>query len=73
MALQAKSEFNNINFNKSIIVGDSLSDMIFGQSLGMTCVFISNKNSNINFSHYRFNSLNDFATNLFGDASFNYL
>lgn len=39
MALQAKENFKNIDFSKSIIIGDSFSDMEFGRSLGMKTVF----------------------------------
>jgi histidinol phosphatase-like enzyme len=41
MALQAEKDFPEINFSKSIMVGDSLSDMEFGKSAGMKTVFIS--------------------------------
>ncbi len=43
MALQAQSDFPEIDFKKSIIVGDSISDMEFGKRLGMKTVFISTK------------------------------
>ena len=42
MGLQAKKEFRDISFRKSIMVGDSLSDMLFGKRLGMKTVFIGN-------------------------------
>jgi histidinol-phosphate phosphatase family protein len=41
MALQAKAAFNEINFEKSIMVGDSLSDMEFGNKLNMITVFVA--------------------------------
>jgi histidinol-phosphate phosphatase family protein len=41
MALQARKLFPEIRFKKSIMVGDSLSDMIFGKKLGMKTVFLS--------------------------------
>ena len=41
MGLQAKRDFPAIDFSKSIMVGDSMSDMQFGKNLGMTTVFIS--------------------------------
>ena len=40
MPLQAKKDFPDIDFNKSIMVGDTRNDMIMGQKLGMTTVFI---------------------------------
>ncbi len=39
MARQAKLDFPHIDFKKSIMVGDSLSDLHFGRKLGMmTCI-----------------------------------
>jgi len=35
MALQAKADFPDINFSKSVMVGDSESDMDFGRNCGM--------------------------------------
>ena len=43
MALQAQSDYPFVDFKKSIMVGDSISDMEFGLGLGMTCVFITSK------------------------------
>lgn len=40
MALSAKAEFPEIDFEKSIMVGDSGSDIEFGRKLGMKTVFI---------------------------------
>ena len=37
MALQAKLEHPEIEFSKSVMIGDSLSDMQFGNSLNMLC------------------------------------
>jgi len=41
MGLKAKKDFREINFKKSLMIGDSISDMIFGKKLGMKTVFIS--------------------------------
>jgi histidinol-phosphate phosphatase family protein len=41
MALKAKSEFPEIDFSKSVMVGDSDSDIEFGKRLGMKTVKIS--------------------------------
>jgi histidinol-phosphate phosphatase family protein len=41
MGLSAQKDFPNIDFSKSIMVGDSVSDMEFGEGLGMTNIFIS--------------------------------
>jgi len=62
MALQAKKDFTEIDFNKSIIVGDSLTDMEFGKELGMKTVFI---NSGLNGEFDKcFPSLKDFSKSL---------
>ena len=66
MALEAKRDFPEIDFSKSFIVGDSLSDMEFGKKLEMKRVYISRNDNilmnplNIDFD-YKFSSLNDFA------------
>lgn len=39
----AKADFPHIDFPKSVIVGNSNSDMEFGRSLGMTTVYIDEK------------------------------
>jgi len=43
MALQAQADFPEIDFQKSIIVGDSVTDMEFGLKLKMKTVFIQTK------------------------------
>lgn len=66
MALKARQDFPEINFSKSFMVGDSLSDMEFGTKLEMKRVYISRNSNvlmnsiNIDFD-YTFSSLNDFA------------
>lgn len=48
MALLAQQDFPEIVFSKSIMVGDSFSDMQFGKSLGMTTFLIaSNEKENM--------------------------
>ena len=42
MALKAKMDFPSIDFKKSIMVGDSETDMIFGKNVGMKCFLINN-------------------------------
>ncbi|MEO5673006.1 MAG: HAD hydrolase-like protein, partial [Chitinophagales bacterium] len=51
---QAKKEFPKIDFSKSMMVGDSMSDMEFGKKAGMKTVMISHgkaveKNNMIDF------------------------
>lgn len=53
MALQAKKDFPDIEFEKSIMIGDSLLDMEFGNRLGMKTIFFDKKNQSdslINFA-----------------------
>lgn len=64
MALQAKKDFPEIDFSKSIIVGDSLSDMEFGTNAGMRTVFISAEKKKDERIHMQFDSLIDFTNNL---------
>jgi len=65
MALAAKKTHPEINFKKSVMVGDSLTDMQFGKRLKMTTVYISNDKKLMVKNHrlidYRFLSLNEFA------------
>jgi histidinol-phosphate phosphatase family protein len=44
MALQAKKDFPEIDFQRSIMAGDSLSDMLFGQNIGALNIFINSEN-----------------------------
>ncbi|MBL0047732.1 MAG: HAD family hydrolase [Bacteroidetes bacterium] len=64
MALQAKRDFPEIDFTKSLMVGDSISDMEFGKKLGMKTVFISaakTKNSQSNIIDWELKSLAELA------------
>ena len=54
MALQAKKDFPDINFKSSIMVGDSMSDIKFGEKVGMKSFLIGKD----------FKDLYDFAINL---------
>jgi histidinol-phosphate phosphatase family protein len=64
MALQAQKDFPTIDFNKSIIVGDSLSDMEFGRNAGMKTVYISNEPKEDKRIDFNFKSLIYFAHTL---------
>ncbi len=62
MAILAKNDFPEINFSKSIIVGDSKSDIEFGKKLGFKTVYISSKKQDCNFkSDFKFKSLYEFS------------
>ncbi len=60
MALEAKNDFPSIDFSKSIIVGDSLSDMEFGRNVGMKTAFISEDKINDARIDFQFSSLAEF-------------
>jgi D-glycero-D-manno-heptose 1,7-bisphosphate phosphatase len=47
MALKARKEFPGINFKQSVMIGDSISDMIFGKRLKMKTVLLSQDSSMI--------------------------
>jgi D-glycero-D-manno-heptose 1,7-bisphosphate phosphatase len=40
MALQAKMDFKEIEFTRSVMVGNTISDMQFGRSCGMRTIFV---------------------------------
>lgn len=44
MALQAQKDFPEINFSKSVMIGDSPSDMAFGKNAGMKTIFVGKEN-----------------------------
>ncbi|MFP5041992.1 D-glycero-alpha-D-manno-heptose-1,7-bisphosphate 7-phosphatase [Parasediminibacterium sp. JCM 36343] len=68
MALQAKNDFPHINFSKSIMVGNKLSDMGFGRNAGAYTVFLATTNPETLFPHpdidARFANLPAFAAAL---------
>lgn len=43
MGLQAQEDFPHIDFKRSVMVGNSMSDMEFGKKLGMHTVFLTTK------------------------------
>lgn len=47
MALKAKADFPEIDFTKSIMVGNNLSDMDFGRNAGMHTVFMLTTQPNL--------------------------
>jgi D-glycero-D-manno-heptose 1,7-bisphosphate phosphatase len=65
MALRARKEFPGINFKRSVMAGDSVSDMIFGKRLGMKTVIITADQQMIRRNHplidYAFPDLISFA------------
>jgi histidinol-phosphate phosphatase family protein len=63
MGLKAKLDFPDIDFSKSIIVGDSESDIIFGQKLGMKKVLIGTSVGSLDLDGL-YTSLFDFSNDL---------
>ena len=64
MAGQAKADFPEINFKKSIMVGDQISDLQFGKAVGMKTTYISQKilpNAHQALADFQFSLLADFA------------
>ena len=68
MALNAKKDFPEIRFRRSVMVGDSLSDMKFGKNAGMTTVLVGdNPEMARQYPHlvdYCYPTLFDFAKEL---------
>lgn len=58
MAKKAKEDFPSVEFHKSIMIGDSISDMEFGKNAGMVNVFISEQE---NEEYYTCGSLSEFS------------
>lgn len=68
MALQAQKDFPDVDFSKSIMVGNKPGDMRFGRAAGMFTAFLATTNPEVPFPHpdidLRFDSLQDFAAAL---------
>ena len=64
MALDARKDFPDIDFSKSIIIGDSMSDMEFGRAAGMKTVYISETVKQDARIDFNFNSLSDVVDSL---------
>ncbi len=66
MALKARKDFPEINFKRSVMVGDTISDMLFGKRLKMITVFIGTDKKLISENHtlinFAFPSLKQFKT-----------
>lgn len=51
MALQAQQDFPGFDFAQSVMVGNNLSDMQFGRSMGMRTVFLHTTKDKIQLPH----------------------
>lgn len=65
MAHQAKTKFPEIDFAKTFMVGNKMSDMLFAKNAGVQSVFVATTNPETPFPHpninYRFNDVYSFA------------
>lgn len=61
MAQDAKKDFPQIDFSKSLIIGDSLSDMEFGRKAGMRTLYISDRRTESPLIDFQFASLAEVA------------
>jgi HAD superfamily hydrolase (TIGR01662 family) len=65
MAYQAKADFPEINLEKSLMVGNNISDMLFGKNAGMKTVFLRTTSPDLDLPHdavdLYFDSLDEFA------------
>lgn len=72
MGLQAQQDFPAIDWNKAIMVGNTLSDMAFGRNLGMYTVFLTTTRPEVDITDNRIDlvcpSLIAFAQMLHGNS-----
>lgn len=69
MAMRAKAEYPDLDFKKAFMVGDSISDMVFGENLGMQKILIQDcSHFPVGFRHFNnlmvFKSLKEFSLSL---------
>lgn len=68
MAFQAKKDFPDVDFSKSVMIGNSMSDMEFGRNIGATTIFVTTTNPSIDKTDNRidavYDSLPGFANSL---------
>ena len=68
MGLQAVKDFSEIDLSKTIMVGNTISDMKFGRNLGVQTIFLATTRPEVDLKDSRidatYNSLIDFANAL---------
>ncbi|MEX1000522.1 MAG: HAD-IIIA family hydrolase [Crocinitomicaceae bacterium] len=64
MGLAAQKDFPDIDFNKSIMIGDSESDIEFGTKLGMKTILLTNGRNISTKADYIFNNLQSVVNEL---------
>ncbi|MGB4960935.1 MAG: HAD family hydrolase [Saprospiraceae bacterium] len=66
MALEAQKDFPEINFSKSLMIGDTESDIAFGNKLGMKTILVGKSTSNNFMMEY---SIPDFRVDSLADVA----
>ena len=69
MALQAQQQFSNIVLADSIMVGDSVSDLLFGRAAGTKTVFVTNNNDQTLPPHFNVLWADEIVPNLMAFAN----
>lgn len=64
MGLKAKKDFPEIDFSKSLMIGDSESDIAFGMNLGMTTILLTNVRNISTKADYIFKTLQEVSEQL---------
>jgi histidinol-phosphate phosphatase family protein len=68
MAFQAARDFPGTDLKKSLMVGNNVSDMLFGKNAGMKTIFLRTTSPDLDLPHeaidLHFDHLDDFATAL---------
>lgn len=64
MALQAQKDYPDIDFSKSIMIGDSPTDIEFGKQLGMVTIAVGDRIKKTD-ADYRFKDLGEVVEELF--------
>lgn len=59
MGIEAKNDFPSIDFNKSIMIGDTNSDIIFGKNLGMKTILVQSDEIVTEKSDFQIQSLKE--------------
>jgi D-glycero-D-manno-heptose 1,7-bisphosphate phosphatase len=67
MALQAKSDFPDIDLQNAFMVGNNISDMLFGKNAGMQTIFVTTTNPPYTLPH---NSIDFQFSNLLQTAQY---
>ncbi len=59
MGLMAKNDFPEIDFNKAIMIGNTISDMEFGRNLGVHTVFLPTTRPDVDLNDQRIDLVTD--------------